>query len=124
MPHSASTDPGAEDWWEDLLPVSPHRKPPGALEMLHLIAYDIACPKRLRRVAETCEDYGTRVQFSLFECWLDEARFEELWGKLKAGIVAAEDRLVAYRLDKAAAASRRTAGGKMIVTHEVRWRIA
>lgn len=44
--------------------------------MLHLIAYDIAEPKRVRRIAEICEDYGTRVQYSLFECWLEEDDFE------------------------------------------------
>jgi CRISPR-associated protein Cas2 len=29
-----------------------------------LVAYDIADPKRLRRVARACEDFGLRKQFS------------------------------------------------------------
>lgn len=38
-----------------------------------LITYDVstvdkAGVKRLRRVARACEDYGTRVQKSVFEC--------------------------------------------------------
>ena len=67
-------------------------------------------------MAEICEDYGTRVQFSLFECWLEDAAFHALWEKLQHTILPAEDRLVAYELDAAAARKRRTAGGTMICT--------
>lgn len=84
--------------------------------MLRLIAYDIADPKRLHRVAETCEDYGTRVQYSLFECWLDATTFQELWEKLQALIKRDEDRLVAYELDTTAARNRLTAGTSMVCT--------
>ena len=30
----------------------------------YLVAYDIANPKRLRKMAKTCEDFGLRRQFS------------------------------------------------------------
>jgi CRISPR-associated protein Cas2 len=36
----------------------------------YLVAYDIANPKRLRRVAKVCEDFGLRRQFSVFFCRL------------------------------------------------------
>jgi CRISPR-associated protein Cas2 len=36
----------------------------------YLVAYDIANPKRLRKVARTCEDFGLRKQFSVFFCRL------------------------------------------------------
>ena len=32
----------------------------------HLVAYDIADPRRLRKVARACEDLGLRRQFSVF----------------------------------------------------------
>ncbi|MGO9466992.1 MAG: CRISPR-associated endonuclease Cas2 [Isosphaeraceae bacterium] len=35
-----------------------------------LVAYDICDPKRLRRVARVCEDFGLRRQFSVFFCRL------------------------------------------------------
>ena len=35
-----------------------------------LVAYDIANPKRLRKVAKTCEDFGLRRQYSVFFCRL------------------------------------------------------
>jgi len=51
--------------------------------MMVLITYDVetvnrAGQKRLRRVAKTCEDYGLRVQNSVFECVLDPGKFAQL----------------------------------------------
>ena len=63
--------------------------------MLHLIAYDIASDKRLRMVAKLCEDYGVRVEKSVFECHLSGAEFAELWERL-ADIVADGDSVVDY----------------------------
>lgn len=62
-------------------------------------------------MAETYLDFGVRVQKSVFECWLDEERFEELWQKLGAIADPESDALHAYALD-AAAARRRHAFGK------------
>lgn len=36
----------------------------------YLVTYDIANPKRLRKVARACEDFGQRRQFSVFVCRL------------------------------------------------------
>lgn len=44
----------------------------------YLVSYDIANPKRLRKVARTLESYGTRLQYSVFECPLDGLRLEKL----------------------------------------------
>jgi len=38
----------------------------------YLVAYDICNPKRLRKVALTCEDFGIRRQYSVFFCRLTE----------------------------------------------------
>lgn len=47
--------------------------------MLLLITYDVnteneAGKKRLRKVAKQCENYGRRVQNSVFECIVDQAQ--------------------------------------------------
>ncbi len=68
--------------------------------MVRVIAYDIASPKRLRRVAKTCLDYGIRIEKSVFECDLNDSQFAELWVKLKRITVANEDSLVAYSMCK------------------------
>ena len=111
LPVFPSPDP-----WSDLLPEASATTPFLFDTMLRLIAYDIADPKRLRRVAEACEDYGVRVQKSLFECWLEEPRFEKLWARLKTEINAEEDALAAYVIDRSCSPRRRQAGKAMVLT--------
>lgn len=78
--------------------------------MLTLVAYDITDHKRLARVARVCEDYGVRVQYSLFECRLEESDFEDLWLKLLDEIDEQQDRIVAYKIDAKSAKETLTAG--------------
>jgi CRISPR-associated protein Cas2 len=78
--------------------------------MLTLVAYDISDQKRLARVARVCEDFGVRVQYSVFECRLDEAEFTEFWLQLLGKIDEEEDRIVAYKIDARCAKETMTAG--------------
>jgi CRISPR-associated protein Cas2 len=48
----------------------------------YLVAYDIADPKRLRRVAQTCEDFGMRRQYSVFFCRLSATDLVRLKSRL------------------------------------------
>lgn len=54
--------------------------------MLVLISYDVSIegdgPRRLRRVAKACKNYGQRVQYSVFECIVDPAQWTVLRQKL------------------------------------------
>jgi CRISPR-associated protein Cas2 len=98
-------------WWEEAFAsVDYENRMPGEKEMLILIGYDITKPKRLARVAKICEDYGVRVQYSVFECHLEEDRFQIFWELLVDEIDEGEDRLVAYRLDARSARKTLTAG--------------
>lgn len=52
--------------------------------MLVVVSYDVSTiqpggQRRLRRVAKACEDFGQRVQNSVFECIVDP----EQWTRLK-----------------------------------------
>jgi CRISPR-associated protein Cas2 len=105
-----------EDWWHRAFPACPHRKQPGEKTMLCLVAYDVSDPRRLAKVAKVCEDFGVRVQYSLFECLLEDADFELFWSLLLELIDDAEDRLVAYRLDSRS--SKRTRSAGRMVCHE------
>lgn len=78
--------------------------------MLSIVAYDIADPKRLARAARVCEDWGVRVQYSIFECRLEEAEFQEFWLQLNLEIDEDEDRIVAYKIDAKCAKETLTAG--------------
>ena len=67
-----------------------------------LIAYDIADTEtagasRLRRIADVCEQYGQRVQFSIFECRLSNARLARLVGEVEDIIDRDRDSVLVYR---------------------------
>lgn len=99
------------DWWLQAFPQLPYESsPPGAGEMLSVVAYDISDAKRLARVAKLCEDYGVRVQYSIFECRLEETHFETFWLKLLDLIDDGEDRVVAYKIDARCAKDTLSAG--------------
>jgi CRISPR-associated protein Cas2 len=60
----------------------------------YLVSYDIADPRRLRQVARIMEGYGYRVQFSVFECALDDLRLEQLKTSLTQEIHSGEDQVL------------------------------
>jgi len=71
--------------------------------MLILICYDVntqtsAGRKRLRKVAKACENYGQRVQNSVFECLIDNARMTHLKNQLEELINPKTDSLRFYYL--------------------------
>lgn len=64
--------------------------------MRYIIAYDIADPFRLRKVASICKDYGTRVEYSVFECELSSERLDTCLKKLEESIVRNRDAVIIY----------------------------
>jgi CRISPR-associated protein Cas2 len=77
--------------------------------MLILITYDVstielAGRRRLRRVAQACEDYGTRVQKSVFECQVGQKEWARLRDRLLSEIDRTKDSLRFYFLDEKATA--------------------
>jgi CRISPR-associated protein Cas2 len=73
--------------------------------MLMLVTYDVSTEtragrRRLRRVAKVCQDYGQRVQKSVFECKVDKATYELLERQLLDEIDQNEDNLRLYRLNE------------------------
>jgi CRISPR-associated protein Cas2 len=71
--------------------------------MMVLITYDVntqtnAGKKRLRKVAKQCENYGQRVQNSVFECVIDPARLKHLQALLEKLIDPEKDSLRYYYL--------------------------
>ncbi len=60
----------------------------------YLIAYDISDPKRLRKVARTCEDFGFRRQYSVFFCRLSAADLVRLRSRLYDVINLHEDQVL------------------------------
>lgn len=74
--------------------------------MMVLVTYDVRTDskegrRRLRRVARACEDWGQRVQFSVFECDLDPAQWTVLRARLIDAIDPEMDSLRFYMLGAA-----------------------
>lgn len=73
--------------------------------MLVLVTYDVQTQtgsgkKRLRKVAKKCEEYGVRVQNSVFECVVDSTQLRQLEIALEQIIDPEVDSLRYYRLGK------------------------
>jgi CRISPR-associated protein Cas2 len=71
--------------------------------MMVLVAYDVQTEdksgqRRLRRVAKLCQNFGQRVQFSVFECLVDPAQWVALRTKLVSEIDPKKDSLRFYFL--------------------------
>jgi len=64
----------------------------------YLVSYDIPNDRRRTKVASLLQDYGQRVQFSVFEVWLTQATQRELLGRLEKLIDAEEDSVRLYWL--------------------------
>lgn len=60
----------------------------------YLVAYDISDPKRLRKVATVCEDFGYRKQLSVFLCRLSTTDFVRLRTRLYDVIDLEEDQVL------------------------------
>ncbi|MCW3474925.1 CRISPR-associated endonuclease Cas2 [Limobrevibacterium gyesilva] len=71
--------------------------------MLVLVTYDVEITsqggaRRLRRIARACQDYGQRVQFSVFEIELAPDQWVLLRARLLAEMDATRDSLRFYFL--------------------------
>ena len=60
--------------------------------------------------SNTSAAWSLSVQYSVFECRLDEAEFTEFWLRLLSKIDEDEDRIVAYKIDARCAKETMTAG--------------
>jgi|YNPMSStandDraft_2_1061718.scaffolds.fasta_scaffold00448_16 CRISPR-associated protein Cas2 len=66
---------------------------------LHLVAYDVTSPKRLRRALHIVRAYAVGGQKSAHECFLSEGERHALMARLRRVLHPAQDRLLALRLD-------------------------
>lgn len=72
--------------------------------MKMLVVYDVSTsdpggPRRLRRVARACEDFGQRVQKSVFECSVGAVEWLRLRTRLLAEMDSSLDSLRFYFLE-------------------------
>ena len=63
-----------------------------------LVCYDISDERRLQKIAKTMEDFGTRVLYSVFECYLSSSEFETMKQKIEILMDPLDDKVRYYRL--------------------------
>jgi len=61
-----------------------------------LISYDISDDRRRTKAMKTLEDFGKRVQYSVFECLLAPEEFQKLHKRLKPLAREAQDSIRVY----------------------------
>ncbi len=71
--------------------------------MMVLVSYDVSTidrigARRLRRVAKICQNYGQRVQYSIFECIVNPAQWTQMRQQLIDVINDEQDSLRFYFL--------------------------
>ncbi len=64
----------------------------------YIICFDVADRKRLRQVAIQLENFGQRVQYSVFECHLNANDLETLQQRIANIITPEEDHVRYYSL--------------------------
>ncbi len=68
------------------------------MNQLYVICFDISNEKRLRKVAIQMENAGQRIQYSMFECYLNHTQLNELQARINAIINPVEDHIRYYPL--------------------------
>jgi len=69
--------------------------------MFVVVSYDIANDKRRNKIARTMEDYGTRVQYSVFEVNLKPSQVDKMRADLVKIVDEKVDSIRFYRLCQA-----------------------
>ncbi len=75
------------------------------MSFLVIVSYDVSTVsatgrRRLRRVAKACEDFGQRVQSSVFECLVDPEQWTRFRARLLDEYNSEEDSLRFYFLGR------------------------
>lgn len=65
--------------------------------MFYIVSYDMPDDKKRLKMANTLLDFGTRVQYSVFECIMDDKLIKKMMAKIKK-IISEEDSVRIYGL--------------------------
>lgn len=83
-----------------------------------VIVYDISNDRRRTRLHERLNDYGTPVQYSVFECLLDSKRLAALKKAVRKIIRPKQDHVRYYVICAACREKIEVVGGKEILKDE------
>ncbi len=81
-----------------------------------LIAYDISADKRRTKLHNALLNYGTPVQYSVFECLLDKKNEEQMRQAVKRIIRPRKDHVRFYHICRRCLQKFESSGGQEILT--------
>ena len=87
-------------------------------ERTYLILYDIADPKRLRRIHALCKAHGLPQQYSVFEARMTQRKWLTFCRKASAILKPSEDQLVCLPLCEGCRGKMRVLGLGWDFSHE------
>jgi len=88
--------------------------------MRYVVSYDMPDTKRRTRLAKALEDFGDRVQYSVFECILDGNLLNQMVARINSIIKVEDDSVRIYALCANCENAIRIMGqGKKIKTEDV-----
>ena len=84
--------------------------------MTYLFCYDITSPKRLRKTAKALEDFGIRIQKSIFQCEMKKEHQEQLTKRINSIINKRKDSFFIYPLcEDCSKRAIKDGNGKLII---------
>ena len=89
----------------------------------YLIAYDIRHPVRLRKLAKIVQDYGLRMQKSVFEAEMTPSELQSMKKRMQGVIEPKEDGIKIFRLCQSCEAKRTGAGLGKPALPDAAWHI-
>lgn len=85
-----------------------------------VVAYDVTDDRRRQKIAKTLEKFGKRCNFSVFECFITEAKIARLQEKLKS-FAGVDDCILYYYLCKSCIKKREVLGKEPVDSDEIVW---
>lgn len=84
-----------------------------------VVAYDISDDRRRTRLHDLLEDYGSPVQYSVFECLLTEKQLAQMKRRVKSKIKVTQDAVRYYRLCETCRSKIETTRASREITQDV-----
>jgi CRISPR-associated protein Cas2 len=89
--------------------------------MFYVVSYDVSDDGRRNRVHATLKNYGTAVQYSVFECEMNPRQLAQLQTRLARLIRPKEDNVRYYRLCKDCLEQTVVVGERPLTTDPDHW---
>lgn len=85
-----------------------------------VVAYDISDDRRRTRLHDLLEDYGSPVQYSVFECVLTDKQIAQMQRRVRSKIKVTQDAVRYYRLCETCRGKIETTLASPEITKEVK----